>query len=130
MSVDAETSTESRAAIDVEANEVRDSLTYTARTIVSEVSVNVESTSTESRVRPLFDDIFDLIEQQRASLENKETRIYWEPMLQAEKKLFANHETKQFRTNAVIKDATWIHMKFQETVSETKDSEKCSIGTN
>eukprot|EP00973_Karenia_brevis_P014732 2011667-Karenia_brevis.AAC.1 len=28
-----------------------------------------------------------------------------------------------------MKDATWIHMKFQESIKETKDAEHNSIGT-
>eukprot|EP00973_Karenia_brevis_P050265 6975789-Karenia_brevis.AAC.1 len=53
---------------------------------------------------------FYLIEQQRASSENKEAKSYLKLKLRSERKSFANQETKQFRTNVVIKDATWIHM--------------------
>eukprot|EP00973_Karenia_brevis_P062353 8671897-Karenia_brevis.AAC.1 len=37
---------------------------------------------------------------------------------------------KQFRTNVEIHDSTWIHMKFQESVSRTKDTNQSMIGNN
>eukprot|EP00973_Karenia_brevis_P092422 12412354-Karenia_brevis.AAC.1 len=72
----------------------------------SKVSVNVESTSTESRGR---ENTFELPGQQRAGSKEKENLVF-----KRKKKLFrrkaSNQEMKQFRTNVVMKDATWIHM--------------------
>eukprot|EP00973_Karenia_brevis_P012940 1755802-Karenia_brevis.AAC.1 len=37
---------------------------------------------------------------------------------------------KQFRTNVEIRDSTWIHMKFQESVSKTKETKQSRIGVS
>eukprot|EP00973_Karenia_brevis_P065252 9062722-Karenia_brevis.AAC.1 len=47
-------------------------------------------------------------------------------MLRTETKLVG----KQFRTNAEIHDSTWIHMKFQESLSKAKETKQSKIGAN